>query len=74
MRMCHFWVQNGSFAPNKIFVRKTINTVSLYLLPPFIVQNFKKSLEQTQSYEGVPCLGPKWPFALNEHFSEKPSI
>ena len=72
--MHHLCVQNGSFAPNKIFVRKTINTVSSNLLPPFIIQNFKKSLEQIQSYEGVPCLGPEWPFALNEHFSEKPSI
>ena len=43
MRMCHFWVQNGTFAPN-IFFWKTINFILIYLLAPFIVQNLKKIL------------------------------
>ena len=30
------------------------------LLPPFILQNFKKFLERFQSYEDVPFSSPKW--------------
>ena len=44
MRMCHFWAQNGPFAPNKNFFWKIINIILIYLLAPFIVQNFKKIL------------------------------
>ena len=32
----------------------------IYLLALFMVQNLKKFLQQTQSYEDVPFLGPKW--------------
>ena len=32
----------------------------MYLLDPFILQNFKKFLEPIQSYEDVPFSGPKW--------------
>ena len=59
MRMCHFQVQNGSFVLNKIFLIQTIITTFIYLLAFFIVQNFKKILQQIQSYEDVPFLGPK---------------
>ena len=31
----------------------------MYLLAPFILQNFKKFLEPIQIYEDVPFLGPK---------------
>ena len=45
----------------------------MYLLAPFIVQNFKKFLEQILSYEDMPFLGPKWPICLQMRiFSEKP--
>ena len=59
MRMRYFQVQNGSFVLNKIFLIQTIITTFIYLLAFFIVQNFKKILQQIQSYEDVPFLGPK---------------
>ena len=43
MRMCHFWAQNGPFAPNKIFFWKILNITLIYLLASFIAQNFKKN-------------------------------
>ena len=39
MNLRHFWIQNGPFAPNKTFFGKIINFI--YLLSPFIVENFK---------------------------------
>ena len=42
MRMHHFWAQNGPFAPNKKFFGKLFTLI--YLLAPFIVQNFKNIL------------------------------
>ena len=42
MRMHHFWAQNGQFVP--IFFWKIINITLIYLLAPFIGQNFKKIL------------------------------
>ena len=39
-----FSYQNGTFAPNKTFFKKTINISSMYLLAPFIVQNLKNIL------------------------------
>ena len=44
MRIHHFWAQNDPFALNKIFFWKIINITLIYVLAPFIVQNFKKSL------------------------------
>ena len=45
MRMRHFGAENGPFAPNKIFfLEKNINILFIYLLAPFIVQNFQKIL------------------------------
>ena len=58
----------------------------MYLLAPFILQNFKKILkadseflwknslilQQIQSYEDVPFLGLKWPICPNEIFFTKP--
>ena len=74
MRMGHFWAQNGPFAPppKKIFFWKIINIILIYLSAPFIVQNFKKFFQQSQSYEDVQCLGPKWPISPNENFFRKP--
>ena len=42
--MYHFGAQNGPFAPNKNFFFKILNITVIYLLAPFIVQNFKKIL------------------------------
>ena len=60
MRMCHFRAQNGPFVMNKIFLVQTIIITFIYLLALFIVQNLKKFLQQIQSYEDAPFLGPKW--------------
>ena len=54
--------------PPTIFFLKTINTILIYLLAPFIVQNFKKFLQQIQSYEDVQLLGPKWPISPYDNF------
>ena len=72
MRMCHFRAQNGPFVMNKIFLVQTIIITFIYLLALFIVQNFKKFLQQIQSYEDAQFLGPKWPISPNENFFRKP--
>ena len=45
MRMHHFGAQNGPFAPNSFFffLEKIINIIFIYLLAPFIAQNFLKN-------------------------------
>ena len=52
MRMCYFWAQNCPFVLNKIYLVQTIimfwkiiNTILIYLLAPFIVQNFKNIVQ-----------------------------
>ena len=40
----------------------------MYLLAPFILQNFKKFLRPIQSYEDVPFSGPKWSICHEQHF------
>ena len=49
IRICHFWAQNGPFAPKQIFFWKIINIILIYLLAPFIGQNFKKFSLRIQS-------------------------
>ena len=44
-----------------LFCCKTTNKTFMYLLAPFILQNFKKFLGPIQSYEDVLFSGPKWP-------------
>ena len=68
MRMCHFWAQNGPFALNKFFGVQTIVISLIYLLVFFIVQNFKKFLQQIQSYDNAPFLGPKWTICPKQIF------
>ena len=58
--MCHFRAQNDPFDLNKNFLVQTIIITFNYLLALFIVQNLKKFLQQIQSYEDVPFLGPNW--------------
>ena len=48
--------------------------ISMYILISFIVQNFKKSLEQTQSYEHTPLLGLKWPICPKWEFFFRKTI
>ena len=44
----------------------------MYLLVPFNIQNFEKSLEMIQSYEDTPIWGtncaPKWSICLEQDF------
>ena len=73
--MCHFWAQNGLFAPNKFFfLEKIINIIFIYLFGPFHCAKFqkKKLLQQIQSYEYAPFVGPKWSICLNDNFFRKP--
>ena len=65
--MCHFQVQNGPFVMNKFFLVQTIITF-IYLLALFIVQNFKKILQQIQSYEDVLFSGQKWSICPKQTF------
>ena len=68
MRMCHFWIENCPFVLNKIFLVQTIIITFIYLLALFIVQNLKKFLQQIQSYEDAPFLGPKWSSCPKQKF------
>ena len=43
----------------------------MYLLAPFIVQNFKKFLESIQGYEHVPFSDTKLSISLNKNFFGK---
>ena len=70
-RMRHFWAHNGPFAPNKFFLWKIINITLIYLLAPFIVQNFTKFFQRIQSYEHAQILGTKWPISPNGNFFQK---
>ena len=69
--MCHFRAQNGPFVLNKIFLVQTIIITFIYLLALFIMQNLKKFLQQIQSYEDVPFLGPKWSICPKQIFFGK---
>ena len=55
-----FLGQNGRFTQNRKCLGKIINIISIYLLTPFVVQNFKIFLEWIQSYgEDAPFLDTK---------------
>ena len=66
--MCHFQFQNCPLVLNKIFLVQTIIITYIYLLAIFIVQNLKKFLQQIQSYEAVPFLGPTWSICPKQFF------
>ena len=59
MTMRHVLGQNGPFAPNKFFCRKSIIIFLIYLLAPFIVQNLKKILPADPELRGCAIFGPK---------------
>ena len=50
------------------FSRKITNQIFMYLIAPFILQNFKNFLEPIQSYEDVPFSGPKRPICPEQIF------
>ena len=64
--VCHFWAQNGPFAPNKKFIWKIIKVTIIYLLAPFIVQNFTKILPADPDENFF------FPFPQMKIFSRKP--
>ena len=68
MRMCYFRAQNGPFVMNKIFLVQTIIITLIYLLALFIVQNLKKFLQQIQSHQDAPFLGPNRSIFPNKFF------
>ena len=59
MMTCHFWAQNGLFAPNKIFFWNITSIILIYWLATFIVQNFKKILFANPELWGCTIFGPK---------------
>ena len=58
MRMGHFWVQNGPFAPNKHFLGKIIKIIFIYLLTNFTVPNFNFFTVDPELW-GCVIFGPK---------------
>ena len=73
MRMRHFWVQNGPFAPNKKFFRKLLISFSSTYYPPSLCKIFKEFFQQSKSYEDEQFLGIKWPIPPNENLFRKPA-
>ena len=59
MTMRHFWAENGPLAPNNFFFEKIIIIILIYLLAPFIVQNYKKILPADPELRGCEIFGPK---------------
>ena len=55
-------------APNGFFSRKTTNKIFMYLLAPFILQNFQKILRSNPELWDVPFSGPKWPICPEQFF------
>ena len=70
--MCHFWDQNGPFAPNKHFFGKLITSLSSTYQLLSLCKIFKTFFQRIQSYEDAQFLGPKWPISPNENFFRKP--
>ena len=69
MRMCHFWAQNGPFAPNKFFFESYWYHSHLPISPS-IVQNLKKFFPADPELWGYAIFGTKWPISPNENFLE----
>ena len=70
MRIHDFWDQNSPFAPNIFFLR-IINIILIYLLAPFIMQNFKKILPVDPEIWGCAIFWPKMAHFLRWKFSQK---
>ena len=57
-----------SICPEQKFLVKTIVITFIFLLVLFIVQNFKKFLQQIQNYDNALFLDPKWSICPNVFF------
>ena len=51
MTMHHFLAQNGPFTRNKFLFSKIITIIFIYLLAPFIVQNFKTEIRDNNKWK-----------------------
>ena len=71
MRMCHFWDQNGPFAPIKSFFGKLLRSLSSNYYRLSLCKILKKFFQQIHSYGDVQFLGTKWPNSPNENFFQK---
>ena len=71
IRMHHFWVLNGPFAPKFFFWKKLLRSFSSNYWPISLCKILKKFLLQIQSYEDAPFLGSKWPICPNENLFRK---
>ena len=67
MRMLHFWAQIVHLPQTNICL-KIIKTILIYLLAPFIVQNFKKILPKDPELWGCAIFGPKMVHFLKWEF------
>ena len=54
-----FWGPKWSISPKQIFFWKIIKIILIYLLAPFIVQNFKKILTMDPELWGCAIFAPK---------------
>ena len=68
MRMHHFWAQIVHLPQTNICL-KIIKIILIYLLAPFIVQNFKKILPKDPELWGCAIFGPKMVHFLKWEFS-----
>ena len=69
--MCLFRAQYNPICPEIFFLVQTIIITFIYLLALFLGQNFKKILQQSQSYEDASFLGPKWSICPIQMFLKK---
>ena len=53
------------------FFRKTIKQILMYLLAPFITQNFEAIFREAPEYDDVPFSGQNGLFAQHENFFRK---
>ena len=60
-----------SICPKQKIFWKIIKITPIYLLAPFIVQNFKKILPDDPELWGCAIFEPKWPIFPNENFFQK---
>ena len=56
----------------RIIFWEIITIILIYLLAPFIMQNFKRFFQQIRSYKDVQFLCPKRPVSSNKNFFRKP--